>query len=197
MKKPVVIIGIVGILIISVILIGKLIIQVQPGLKIAPQTKKQDQDARAAEQAAALKPLSASRTSTLQFDSQTQTVSAGATFSLKAQIDPKGKKISASELHINFDPKVLKLESISPSDDFSLVLANSKIDNEKGIASIALGIPLGKPAMEAISTIAGLNFQALSKGETKVIFTDESGAAADGESSNVVSLLVPVTIFVQ
>jgi hypothetical protein len=132
------------------------------------------------------------------FDTQQESLATGAKFALKAMVDPKGKKINASGLHIIYDPKMLKLDSINPSDGFSQVLANSQIDNEKGTASIELGVPLGKPAMEGIATIATFNFETLStKGQTTVSFTDKSGAATEGEPGNAIASLVPVTIIVQ
>jgi len=161
----------------------------------APQ---QTQQSRAAQQAAASKQPETTKVSSLMFDSAQQSLATGTKFSLKAMIDPKGKKISASELDITFDPKVLKLESIDPTDEFSLVLAKAEINNEKGMATIALGVPLGKPSFDSVTPIATLNFQTLSiTGQTKVSFTDKSGAAADGATGNVVSSLVPATIIVQ
>lgn len=163
----------------------------------APQTA-QLQTQRAAQQAATSKQPETAKVASLMFDNQQQTVAAGSTFSLKALVDPKGKKANASKLEITFDPKMLKLESIEPSDGFSLVLANAAIDNNQGTASISLGVPLGKPAFDSVSPIATFNFQTLSTtGQTKVSFTDKAGVAAENETGNIVSSLVPATIIVQ
>jgi len=199
MKKSIALFIIIVILMITLMIIGYLIWQTRPSsISKQPQSTKQTQESRAAQQAAAPKQPAATKVSTLMFDNQQQSLATGAKFALNAMVDPKGKKVSASELHIVFDPMMLKLESIVPSDGFSLVLANSQIDNEKGTASIVLGVPLGKPSMDSVSPIATFNFKTLStKGETKISFTDKSGAAADGESSNIVASLVPTTIIVQ
>lgn len=167
------------------------------------QTAKKIQEARAVQQAAAVasksqRTLPAPKVSSLIFDNQQQSLATDTEFALKALIEPKGKKVSASELHVIFDPKILKLESIVPSDEFSLVLAESQIDNNKGIASIVLGVPLEKPPVDSISPIATFNFQTLSvTGQTKVSFTDKSGAAAEGTMSNIISSLEPATVIVQ
>jgi hypothetical protein len=199
MKKIITLLVIIFILTGTLIIFGYLIWQTKPSsISKQTQSNRQTEESRAAQQAAAPKQQAAAKVSTLMFDNQQQSLAIDAKFALKATIDPKGKKVSASELHIVFDPKMLKLESIVPSDDFSLVLANSQIDNEKGSAWIALGVPLGKPSIDSASPIATFNFRTLSiKGETKISFTDKSGAAADGESSNIVDSLVPTTIIVQ
>ena len=200
MKKSVVIsiiVAVIAILIIGVVMTGKLSRQND----LAPQTKK----AQTQTEDKAQKPVDTNakkqedvKVSSLMFDIKQQNLAAETKFALKAMIDPKGMKISASQLDITFDPKMLKLESIDPSEGFSLVLANSKIDNEKGMASVVLGVPLGKPSMDSVAHVATFNFQTLSTvGQTKVTFTNESGAAADGASNNVISSLEPATINIQ
>jgi len=200
MKKSVVIsiiVVVIAILIIGIVVIGKISRQNNP---MPPsnkaQTKTDDQAQKAVD--ANAKKQEEVKVSSLMFDIKQQNLAVETKFSLKAMIDPKGMKISASQLNITFDPKMLKLENIEPAEGFSLVLENSKIDNEKGTASITLGVPLEKPSVGSISQIATFDFQTLSAvGQTKVTFTDESGAAADGASNNVISSLEPATINVQ
>jgi hypothetical protein len=164
----------------------------------AGDSQQLSQESRAAQQAAAQKQEASPKVSTLMFDSAQQSVATDTKVLLKAMIDPKGMKVSASQLNVTFDPKMLKLESVEPSDGFSLVLAKAEIDNEKGTATIALGVPLGKAATESVSPVAIFNFQTLSTtGQTKVSFADKSGAAADGATGNIISSLEPATINIQ
>lgn len=198
MKKVIIILAAIAILAVSALIFGKRFLQTGVSPTAVPQSTKQAQESRAAQQAAIPKSPATAKVSSIVFDNQQQTLAKETKFSLKATIDPKGKKVSAAQLDITFDPKILKLESIAPSDDFSLVLANSKIDNKNGTASIALGIPLGKPSLDSVSTIATFNFQTLSAtGQAKINFTDKTGAAADGEKGNIVSSLELATIIVQ
>jgi len=135
--------------------------------------------------------------STLTFDNKEQTFASNEKFTLKAMLDTRGKKISAAELHIVFDPKILKLESIDSSDIFSLVLSGAKIDNEKGAASIVVGVPLGKKAAEDVVSVAIFNFQTISAGHSEVNFSDKSVAAAEGSAGNVINSRAGALINVQ
>jgi len=157
----------------------------------------QTQQSRAAHPATAAADKASDEVSSLGFDKKEQTVSVNDKFTLGATIDPKGKKLSAAELHVVFDPKVLKLESIDPSDVFSLVLAKAQIDNEKGTASIILGVPLGQKAVAGASTIALFNFQAITSGNGEVDFNDKSVAAAEGAAGNVISARAGASITVR
>lgn len=200
MKKSVVIaitVVVITIIIIGIVVIGKISRQNNPmPHSNKAQTKTDGQAQKAVD--ANVKKQEEVKVSSLMFDIKQQNLAVETKFSLKAMIDPKGMKISASQLNITFDPKMLKLDNIEPAEGFSLVLENSKIDNEKGTASITLGVPLEKPSVGSISQIATFDFQTLSTvGQTKVTFTDESGAAADGASNNVISSLEPATINVQ
>ena len=135
--------------------------------------------------------------SKLLFDKQQQNVAKGAEVTLLAMENPNGKKITAVDLHVVFDPKLLKLESIEPSDVFSLVLGNAQIDNSAGTASIAVGVPLDGKSTDAAATIASLNFQALSTGSATVSYSDKAVAAAENEKGNVVAVRGSAIINVQ
>ena len=125
---------------------------------------------------------------TLLFDKQEYITQVNEKFSLIARDEPNGKKINAVDLHIAFDPNLLKLESVEPTEEFSLVLSESRIDNEKGVASIALGVPLEKKSSAILSDMVVFNFQAISSGRAVVSFSDKAVAAAEGEAGNVVSI---------
>ena len=130
---------------------------------------------------------SSDEVSTLNFNNQEEKTKEGDNISLHANIIPNGKKISATELHITYDPKIVKLEKIDPSENFSLVLAGSIINNEKGEASIVLGVKPGNSAIEKQTEIASFDFKLLTAGVTKIGFSDNSVAAAENVPDNVVA----------
>jgi hypothetical protein len=131
---------------------------------------------------------------TLFFDKQDQERAVNESFSLIAMQDPAGKKINAVDLHIVFDPKLLKLESIEPAGEFSLLLTDSQIDNESGVASIIVAVPLEAKSIEVSSVVATLNFKSITAGRAVVSFTDKSVAAADEEANNVVAVRGTTTV---
>ena len=186
-------------LIIAIVVVGAALIR---GIFVEKQKSQVAEKAQATQTVQQKKVVSGqvdnSKVGILLFDSQQKTVEVNATFSLNAMVDPKGKKISASELDVTFDPTMLKLESVTPSEDFSLVLADAKIDNEKGTVSMAFAVPLGKDAKNITTNIATLNFKTLTKqGQSNVGFAEKSGVAADGESGSIISKTVPAIITVK
>lgn len=142
------------------------------------------------------------KVSTLAFDNQQMLVKNNEKLSLKAIVDPKGKKISAAELHIVFDSKTLKLENITPSNVFSTVLSKANIDNGKGTASIMLGVPLGNPNPDSEPVVIAIfDFQVISGSieNTQISFTDQTAvAAADGKGAiNILASKTPAMITIQ
>ena len=129
----------------------------------------------------------ADEVASLQFANENESINTNDKFALNATLDAKGKKISAVELHIVFNAKMLKLENIGPSKDFPLVLFEPKIDNDNGTASIVIGVPPGQNAMTGSVSVAILNFQAISAGESEVSFSQDSVAAAEGATGNVIA----------
>jgi hypothetical protein len=135
--------------------------------------------------------------SLLNFENKEETLKINDKIALHAIIDPKGKSVTASELHVVFNPKILKLESIDPSDVFTLVLSGSQIDNEKGEGSIVVGVPPGQKSVDKSSAIATFNFQAIATGNSEVNFSDKSVAAAEDASGNVIGTRMGTVITVK
>jgi hypothetical protein len=136
--------------------------------------------------------------STLSFNDQKQEVGVNEKFSLDAVVDPKGNKVAVADLFINFDPKVLKLDSITPSDNFSLIISDSKIDNGKGVASISLAIPMDRSAISESTKIATYNFQSVSSsGNTEVKFVEPTLIGIEGQNSNGLASTTPAVIILQ
>lgn len=191
---------IVGLLVMAV-LVWRLQSQVEMRKKAQLQILQQSRETQVASSSPASEKNDSQgivEVSSLSFEPQAETVAVNDSFALSVIADPKGKKISATELHVSFDPKVLKIESITPSDVFSLVLSDKQIDNEKGTASIVLAVPLQKPSVDVVSQVAIFNFKALSSASrSSVSFSEKSIAAADGETTNVIASRMPAVITVR
>lgn len=125
--------------------------------------------------------------STLFFEPDEKVVSSGHRFSIVATVSPDTNHVSGAELHFRFDPRRLRLDKIVPYAAFPLILQPPKIDNEKGEASVALGVALDKPSRLTDSVIAELSFTALNLvGRSEVEFSEQTIVAADNEPDSVV-----------
>ncbi|MEI8103750.1 MAG: cohesin domain-containing protein [Candidatus Moraniibacteriota bacterium] len=133
------------------------------------------------------KTLSVRAEGTLAFSPKTLSTAVGQAFSLDAVVFPGKNKISGAELHVKYDPSKMKLVSVKPSTQFSLELQVAKIDNVKGEASIALGVPLNTPSASGSDQVVAI-FSFLALGATPsgtVEFLTNSLLSADGETQNV------------
>jgi hypothetical protein len=147
--------------------------------KIAPNDSSNEKLSSAPES-------SISKSSVLYFEPLEKVVSVGDDFSISAMVDPGKSKVSAITLHIIFDQTKLRLDNIVPAENFSLILAEAKIDNTDGTASIDVAVPPSDPAISEVSKIITLNFHALdSVTNSQIDYTPASQVAADGEMGDV------------
>lgn len=95
------------------------------------------------------------------------------------------KEVSALDLRLKFDPRLVKVEDVVPLGFFkgAKVLAKN-IDNNKGETSFDIG---GLPARSGSGNLAQITVTALSPGEAKIGFTQDSRVAAVGQRGNVLS----------
>jgi hypothetical protein len=136
-----------------------------------------------------------SKSSILYFEPSEKIVSVGDDFSIKAMVDPGENRVSAVTLHIIFDQAKMKLINIVPAEDFPLILAEAKIDNTDGTASVDVAVPPADPAISEVSKIITLNFHALDKAENSLIdYTPASQVAADGEVGDVTKTREKVSV---
>jgi len=204
-NKKTVVVLISFVLVLSVIIAGAMFWQKKQNLKMIKQKAQtnlqvDNKNVKEEEKIANTKVETGgiANASTLAFSSQKQAVSINEKFSLDVVVDPKGKKVTVADIYITFDPKFLKLENITPLDAFSLILSGSKIDNEKGVAAISLGVPMEKNAVADISKIATFNFQALSSlGETEIKFVDPTLIGIVGQDVNGLASSFSTAITVQ
>jgi hypothetical protein len=117
---------------------------------------------------------------------------------ISAMLHPGSNKVNGAELFVQFDPSKLSLESIVPSEAFSLELLPPTIDNLKGEGFAALGVPLGLPAVQVSAVVVQLNFRVLSSGGSdQVSCADRTILAAENEPGNVLRSCTPATVMVE
>lgn len=156
----------------------------------APQNEVSDSSASSQESAPVVHLLSESAESAMAFAPKTVSSVKGQTFSLDAVVSPGKNKVSGAELHVKYDPAKMKLESFQPSDRFSVELQAAKIDNAKGEASIALGVPLTEASIASPEqVIATLSFVSLNETDSSAVeFQSNSLLSADNETRNVLKM---------
>jgi hypothetical protein len=138
----------------------------------------------------------ASAASTLSFnEGTTVSVTNGATLTLTPKINTGTNYVSIVSLHIAFDQTKLALDSITPSSTFGTIEAAASISNTNGTATEDLSVGNANPSVNGTFSVATLTFHAIATGSASVAFTG-SGAAADGETGNVVTSTTPTTVTV-
>jgi hypothetical protein len=135
--------------------------------------------------------------STLLFDPAGSSVTVGADFTLDARLDPGANQVTAVALRVTFDQTKLRLDSITPSAAFPLVLASAIISNTNGTASIDVAVNTGAPTVTVPSSVAVFAFHALATAtDSPVAFTTASIVAAHGEAGNALLTRTPAAVTV-
>lgn len=119
----------------------------------------------------------------LSFNQSSVSANVGQTITLIAQLDPGTNEVGGVELDVNFDPDVLRLESITRSSAFNINLGDPIINNTNGTGSIDVGL-LTDPATYITDTsdIATFIFTTLSASSDSIVsFAITSNASAHGE----------------
>ena len=118
----------------------------------------------------------------------TSSSTANLSYSLPIRIATGTNKVTAIQLELQYDPKVLTNVSVTPGVFFKnpVVLLN-QIDVKKGRISYAFGSGLTDPAVMGQGVIATLAFEA-EKGlgeETTILFLPKTLVTAEGETESV------------
>lgn len=120
--------------------------------------------------------------------------SVGKDFTLDVVIEPKNHNVSNADLIFSYDKTKIRLDSISPSDQFSQILSSS-ISNE-GIAIYAASTDFGSN-ISSKATYATLHFHALEEAKDIPIAIDfkKSGIYADDNpGTNILKSSDPASI---
>lgn len=110
------------------------------------------------------------------------TMEKGEKFTLFVNIEAK-EEASAVELHLKFDPAILRVDSLSPTTFFAKAnILQKNIDNKAGQALLVLG---GLPAKSGSGQLLEMKIGTLKEGQTKLDIEEISQAAVVGKSTNV------------
>lgn len=126
-------------------------------------------------------------TTTLSLSPAESSLKVKAQETVSVNINTGRDKVAALKLHLSFDPKVLKVDSIAPSAFFDKAnVLHKEIDNKAGSAVFVFGSiePKGGSGEAAV-----IKLTSIKEGESNLSLTTETEAAATGKTYNVVKNL--------
>ena len=125
---------------------------------------------------------------TLRLTPPVNTPSLPNTYSTDVSIDTGGDKVTAAQLELSYDPKVLTNVQIKPGTFIqNPVVLLKKVDEANGRISLAIGIPLGQAAPTGSGIIATITFNEISTatGSTILDFLPKTAVTAQGIAQSV------------
>lgn len=124
-------------------------------------------------------------TAILGFATQINSLTLTEEESLSVTIDTGGEKVSAVEIHLSFDPKLVKVKEITPGSFFAepIVLDKAKIDNKLGAATFVVGS--GPQTKSGKGEIVKVKVIGLKIGQGTIRLEDSTKVAAVGREYNV------------
>jgi hypothetical protein len=116
-------------------------------------------------------------------------VASSSAYTTNLTLTTERKKVTAVQIELTYDPKVLTNVDIKPGPFFpSPTILLKKIDKVKGRISYALGIGLGQKAVNGNGTVAVLSFTPLLKsGITIIAFLKTSEVTVVGEIPSILT----------
>ena len=125
-------------------------------------------------------------TTTLALSPDSLTLKSKTIVSVSVNIDTGGDKVAAVKLHISFDPKVVKVDSVTPSTFFTKSsILHKEIDNKAGIAQLVVGSIEPKSGNGELALV---KITALKDGDPMLKISEESEVSAIGKTYNVLKL---------
>ncbi len=125
---------------------------------------------------------------TLRLTPPKNTPSLPNTYSTDVTIATNGDKVTAAQLELSYDPKVLTSVDIKPGTFIkNPVVLLKKVDQTNGRISLAIGIPLGQNGLTGTGTIATITFNEVSTatGSTILDFLPKTAVTAEGIAQSV------------
>jgi len=110
-------------------------------------------------------PPSAAGPAVLRFAPTPVQTTVGGNFTVSLMLD-NASDVAAAPIQVVFDPKVLKLNDVTPGDMMSKLTKN--IQNDAGAAAVQLSLPAGSPGASGSGTLLTLSFSAVGKGSTQI-----------------------------
>ena len=121
------------------------------------------------------------------------------TYTTQVNISSGTDKITAAQLELSFDPKVLLNVQISPGSFIqNPVVLLKNVDQQNGRISLALGVPLGQKGISGNGTIATITFTEAptATGSTLLDFLPKTAVTAQGVAQSVLKTSTGSLFFV-
>jgi len=125
---------------------------------------------------------------TLRLTPPVNTPSLSNTYSTDVTIATNGDKVTAAQLELSYDPKVLINVDIKPGAFIqNPVILLKKVDQTNGRISLAIGIPLGQNGLTGTGTVATITFNEVptATGSTILDFLPKTAVTAQGIAQSV------------
>ncbi len=116
------------------------------------------------------------------------TPSLPSTYSTDVTITTNGDKVTAAQLELSYDPKVLTNVDIKPGTFIkNPVVLLKKVDQANGRISLAIGIPLGQNGLAGKGIVATITFNEVptATGSTILDFLPKTAVTAEGVAQSV------------
>lgn len=136
---------------------------------------------------------------TLRLTPPVNTPSLPNTYSTDVSIATGGDKVTAAQLELSYDPKVLTNVQIKPGTFIqNPVVLLKKVDEANGRISLAIGIPLGQAAPTGTGTVATITFDEIptATGSTILDFLPKTAVTAQGIAQSVLKTSTGSLFFV-
>ncbi len=122
------------------------------------------------------------------------TVAAPFTVSLAME---NGADIAGARLQIQFDPRFLRLNDVTPGDFLAqgqTPVLTKNIQNDGGLATVQIGGPPGAPGVSGMGVLVNFVFQAVNRGATNVMIPNLRVTNTQGQvlASSAVPLAVTI-----
>ncbi|MDM8520113.1 clostripain-related cysteine peptidase [Anaerolineales bacterium HSG6] len=113
----------------------------------------------------------------LSFSKTDLTVAVNKVVTVNVVIDPQGQAVNGATVHLRFDPTLVEITDVTPTDRLNIPLEAPIVDNEQGVIRFARGL-LGDTISETF-TIATLSFRLKGKTEGTDITPVDTFPATD------------------
>ncbi len=121
------------------------------------------------------------------------------TYSTDVTVSSNGDKVTAAQLELSYDPKVLTNVDIKPGTFIqNPVVLLKKVDQTNGRISLAIGIPLGGTPPTGAGTVATITFNEVptATGSTILDFLPKTAVTAQGIAQSVLKTSTGSLFFV-
>ena len=132
---------------------------------------------------------------TLSLVTNNPTPNVGDNFAVSISIDTGENQVVGTQFYISYDSSRVKVNEVSPGTFFTNpTIYQSTIDEQNGLITYILYLPLGSQAAQGQGTVAAIDFEALDAGSTTISFDSRTTVGAFQEETNVLVGTAPLTV---